>query len=141
MNRFALTLWLCAIILPTQSVGQSVIANRAIPGKSIITESDVSLVETDIPGAYANIEDTIGLETRVTIYAGRPVREGELGPPAVIERNGLVTLRFVRGGLIIETEGKALERGGVGDVLRVMNLSSRTTVTGVVTAPGLIEVR
>ena len=141
MTRLALIVWLFATLLPLQGFGQSVIANRAIPGKTIIMASDVSLAENAIPGAYTRIEDAVGLETRVTIYAGRPVREGELGPPAVIERNGVVTLRFLRGGLVIEAEGKALGRGGIGDVLRVMNLSSRMTVTGTVTGPGLIEVR
>lgn len=141
MTRIAPIMWLCAVLMPEIALGQSVIANRAIPGKSIITEADISLVEQEIAGAYVRLEDAVGLETRVTIYAGRPLREGELGPPAVIERNEVVILRFNRGGLLIETEGKALGRGGVGDILRVMNLSSRTTVSGTVTDAGIIEVR
>ena len=43
-------------------------------------------------------------------------------------------------GLRILTEGRALARGGVGDVIRVMNLSSRTTVSGRIAADGSVHV-
>jgi flagellar basal body P-ring formation protein FlgA len=131
---------LALIALPDLAAAQTVIANRALRSKTVITEADVSLIERTVPGAFASIEDTVGLETRVTIYAGRPVREGELGPPAVVERNSLVTIRYRSGALSIEADGKALDRGGIGDVVDVMNLSSRTTITGVITEPGTIEV-
>lgn len=119
---------------------QSLIANRAIPAKSIITEMDVSLTDQSIPGAYRAVADAVGLEAKVSIYPGRPVRMGDLGPPAIIERNDVVKLRFVAGALTIETEGRAMERAGIGDFIRVMNLSSRTTITGRVTESGIIEV-
>lgn len=140
MTRIALGITLLSLAAAEMAVGQTVVANRAIRSKTVLTEADVSLIEKTIPGAYSAIEDIVGLEARVNIYAGRPVREGELGPPAVVERNSLVTLRYGKGALLIETDGKALDRGGVGDVMRVMNLSSRTTVTGVVIAPGVVEV-
>ena len=50
----------------------------------------------------------------MAIYAGRPVRPGDLGPPALVERNQLVPLVYQPGGLAISTEGRALGRGGGG---------------------------
>jgi flagella basal body P-ring formation protein FlgA len=64
----------------------------------------------------------------------------QLGPPALIERNQIVQVRFAGSQLIINTEGRALERGGVGDRVKVMNLSSRTTLFGYVQSDGHIAV-
>ncbi|MHA3914355.1 flagellar basal body P-ring formation chaperone FlgA [Halovulum sp. GXIMD14793] len=134
--------WTLIILLLAGSglQAQSLIANRAIPAKSVITETDVALTDQTIPGAYRSIVDAVGLEARVSIYPGRPVRMGDLGPPAIVERNDIVKLRFVSGALTIEAEGRAMERAGIGDFIRVMNLSSRTTITGRVTESGVIEV-
>lgn len=128
------------ISVPSLLSAQSLIANRAIPSRSVLSAQDVSVSNQEIAGAFRAIEDVVGLEAKVTIYPGRPIRLGDLGPPAIIERNDVVTLRFLSGGLSIETDGRALERAGVGDYLRVMNLSSRSTIRGRVTKSGVIEV-
>jgi flagella basal body P-ring formation protein FlgA len=47
----------------------------------------------------------------------------------VIDRNEIVTLRFNAGGLLISPTGRALDRAAEGERLRVINLSSRVTVT------------
>ncbi|HHX90132.1 MAG TPA: flagellar basal body P-ring formation protein FlgA, partial [Paracoccus sp.] len=36
--------------------------------------------------------------------------------------------------------GRALGRGGAGETIRIMNLASRSTVSGRVAGPGLVEV-
>ena len=41
---------------------------------------------------------------------------------------------------MIATEGRALDRAGVGERLRVMNLGSRNTVTGTVAEDGAVLV-
>ncbi|MGG7565030.1 flagellar basal body P-ring formation chaperone FlgA [Rhodovulum sp. DZ06] len=81
-----------------------------------------------------------GLEARITLFPGRPIAAGDLSPPAMVERNQIVTLRFSRGPLTIEAEGRALDRGAEGDRVRVMNLVSRASVVGRVSGPELVEV-
>jgi flagellar basal body P-ring formation protein FlgA len=76
----------------------------------------------------------------VTIYAGRPIRAADIGAPALVERNQIVPLVYAAGGLQITAEGRALDRGGEGDVIRVMNLSSRVQVTGIVDETGAVRV-
>lgn len=71
--------------------------------------------------------------------------DGPCGPAisahaAIIERNDLVTLIFRQGVLTIAAEGRALGRGAAGEAVRVMNLSSRTTVTGRIKQDGSVEV-
>jgi len=135
-----LLLTLALALAAARPAAQTVVARNPIPSKSVVDALDVHLVEETVPGAFRAVADVVGLEARVTIYPGRALRQGDVGPPALVERNQVVTLRYAAGGLLIETEGRALDRAGAGDRLRVMNLSSRTTVTGRVTDTGIVEV-
>lgn len=117
------------IALAGTAQAEVVVASRNIPARSLITAADLALQPGRIPGALADPAEAEGMEARVTLYAGRPVRAGDIGPPAIVERNQIVTLVFARNGLSITAEGRALDRGGAGDLVRVMNLASRSTVT------------
>ena len=119
---------------------QSVIAARTLRAQTVISAQDVTLSEATIPGAYTALDEVIGLETRVALYAERPVRSGEVGPPALVERNQIVPLIYQTGSLLIQAEGRALDRAGIGETIRVMNLASRQTVSGRIRADGTIAV-
>jgi flagella basal body P-ring formation protein FlgA len=107
----------------------TLVAARNIPAQSVITADDLVMSPQVIPGGVTDPAAVIGLETRVAVFAGRPIRAGDLGHPAVVERNAIIPLIYQQGGLAISTEGRALGRGGPGDLIRVMNLASRSTVT------------
>ncbi len=121
-------------------LAQSVVPTRAVRGQTVIGPGDVALSEEFVPGAVAELGAVIGREARVTLYPGRPIMSNQLGAPALIERNQLVRMHFGSGSLSIVTEGRALDRGGVGELIRVMNLASRQIVTGSVQTDGTIEV-
>ncbi len=131
---------LVLILLPGLASAESVIALRRIPAQSVVSAADLNIVDAEIDGAVTDAALVIGQEARVTIYAGRPIRTADFGPPALVDRNQIVTLIYVAGGLQIATEGRALGRGGTGDVIRVMNLSSRSTVSGIMTDTGAVRV-
>ncbi|MGA0539506.1 flagellar basal body P-ring formation chaperone FlgA [Neotabrizicola sp. VNH66] len=128
------------LLVPLPALADSLVAARTLPAQTVIGPADVMLVDADIPGALSGAEGAVGLETRVAIYAGRPVRAQDIGAPALVERNAIVTLVYSGAGLSIRTEGRALARGGAGDTIRVMNLSSKTTVSGIVGPDGMIQV-
>jgi flagella basal body P-ring formation protein FlgA len=131
---------LALVLLPGMATAESVVATRTIRAQSILGPDDVTLVAAAIPGALPATADAIGLEARISIYAGRPIRPSDLGPASVIDRNQIVTLVFSTGGLNILTEGRALERGGIGDIIRIMNLGSRATVSGRISEDGRVHV-
>ncbi len=118
----------------------TVIATRTIRAQSILTPDDIMVKDVETPGAFTHIDEVVGQEARVALYAGRPVRLGEVGPPAIINRNQTVTLFFRQGALLIVGEGRALDRAGVGDVIRVMNTASRQTVSGTVSDSGAVRI-
>lgn len=125
----------------TAATADVLVPSRTIRPREIISAQDILVKSATVPGALSDPDQAIGLEARVALYPGRPLREGDVGTPALVGRNEIVTLVFRRGGLSIVTEGRALDRAGEGDPVRVMNLASRSTVTGVVRADGTIEVR
>lgn len=130
-----------ALLLAAQpAVADSLVATRTIRAQTLIGPEDVTLVAADLPGALADPALAVGLEARVAIYAGKAVRPGDLGPPTLVDRNQVVTLIYLSGGLAISTEGRALARGSEGDVIRIMNLGSRTTVSGRVGPDGAVYV-
>ncbi len=122
------------------AVADTVVPVRTIRAQEVIAAADLTIHPSANPGAIRNAADIIGMEARVALYAGRPVRPGDVGPPALVNRNDVIALIFHQGGLRIVTEGRAMGRGAAGDRLRVMNLASRTSVWGLVRLDGSVEV-
>lgn len=137
--RFLLALLIA--VMAQAAAAEILVPVRNIRPKEIISPSDLMVKKVDVAGAVEFIDSVVGQEARVALYVGRPIRPGDFGPPAIVERNDLVSLIFRNGSLTIATEGRALGRGAEGEAIRVMNLSSRTTVSGRIRADGSIEVQ
>ena len=141
MRRCLLALTLCAPTpAPAPALADALIATHTIRALTVLTAEDFAVVAADIPGALTDPAAALGQETRVTLYAGRPITAADIGAAALVERNQTVVLVYRAGGLSILTEGRALARGGTGDVIKVMNLSSRVTVTGTISLDGSVAV-
>ena len=131
---------LLALLAAPPAQADTVIAAGTIRGQTLIMPSDIAVIEGETPGALSSPAEAVGMEAAVNLYAGRPIRPGDLRPPAVVERNALVTIRYRHAGLVVVTDGRAMDRAAAGEPLRVLNLSSRNTVTAVAAAPGLVIV-
>lgn len=131
---------LVLLLTVTPAFADSVVATRTLRAQTLITPGDLTLVAANLPGALQDPAAALGLETRVAIYAGRPVRAEDLGPPTLVQRNQRVTLVYRSGALAISTEGRALDRASAGEMARALNLASHTTVSGRVGPDGAIYV-
>ena len=138
MMRKLLTVLLCSVTTPLWA--DIVVPTRTLRAGDIVTIDVVRVVDGEYASSFDDIEDVVGQEARTALYANRPILFDQLGPPALIERNQIVQVRFAGSSLMINTEGRALERGGVGDRVKVMNLSSRATLFGYVQPDGHIAV-
>ncbi|GAA0290660.1 flagellar basal body P-ring formation chaperone FlgA [Rhodovulum strictum] len=138
--RTLLLLAALAAAAPAPVTAEMVVATRTIRGQTILGPEDVTLAEGTMAGALTDPFDAIGQEARVNLYAGRPIMAGDIGAPAIVERNQIVTIFYRNGAVNIAADGRAMERAGVGDPVRVMNLASRTTVTGFVAPNGTVTV-
>ncbi|GAB1377425.1 flagellar basal body P-ring formation chaperone FlgA [Pararhodobacter sp.] len=130
-----------ALLVATPAPADVLVAARTLRAGTLVEAGDVILLSDPAPlGAAQSPDEAVGLEARVTLYARRPIPVASLGPPALVERNQLVTLVFQAGGLEIRADGRALGRGAEGETVRIMNLASRSTVSGTIAGPGLVSV-
>lgn len=105
---------------------------------NVIAKSDLNIAVSDETNDWTRL---IGKEVRRPIYVGRVVRSQDVGPITVIQRNDIVSVFYRVGGLGLRTEGRALDSGGVGELIKIMNLSTKTTVSAFVVGPQRTEVR
>jgi flagella basal body P-ring formation protein FlgA len=140
MRGLCLALVLIGLSPTAPAPAETLVAATTIRGSATIGPDDVALQPGTTPGALDSPADAVGMEARVNLYPGRPIRAGDLRAPAVIDRNEVVTLQYRAGAISIVTEGRALDRAAEGERLRILNLSSRVTVTAVAIGPGLAEV-
>jgi flagella basal body P-ring formation protein FlgA len=131
---------LIPFILAGPAMADSVVATRMIRAQSVIAAEDIALVDAAIPGALTSLEGAIGQEAKSQIYPGRPVLSADVGAAAVIQRNQVVPLVFRKGGLAILTEARALGRAAPGELVEVLNLASRSKITGRVGPDGTVYV-
>ncbi|NNE78739.1 MAG: flagellar basal body P-ring formation protein FlgA [Silicimonas sp.] len=139
MIRGILTILIAAVAASSAGAEMLTVA-RVIRPQALIAPEDISVTAASIPGALGPAADIVGLEAKVTLYPGRPILPGHVGPPALVERNQSVLIVFQTGALTILADARALSRGAVGDTVRVMNLASRTTISGQVQSDGSVIV-
>jgi len=125
---------------PAQEVAQQVLATHTLRVGTVLVEGDLKAPGGDDARRRELIAALVGLETRRAIYAGRPVVAADLGPPTLVRRNAVVVMLYSDRGLGIRTEGRALESGGAGEVVRVLNLTSRRSLLATVTGENQVEV-
>lgn len=116
---------------------------RTIPVGSVIGADDIALATArhrPASDVAQNIAAVLGMEARRRLYPGRPIHARDIGPVTLIERNARVTLRFRSGSLELTSVGRALEAGGKGQTIRVMNLDSRRTLYGQIVNAGVVDV-
>ncbi|MEO1014248.1 MAG: flagellar basal body P-ring formation chaperone FlgA [Pseudomonadota bacterium] len=119
-----------------RSAPSKAIATRNIRAGDVIGEGD--LVAAD--GFGAPPPGMIGLQATRSVYKGGVVPASALRPPIMVTRNSIVAMEYRNGGLVIRTEGRALSEGANGDLVRVMNLGSRQTISARIVGPGQVRV-
>lgn len=129
------------MFLASQAYADTIVPTRTIRANAIITETDIKLADGITEQGYSRAIDVIGQEARIVLYPGRPILFDDIGPPAIVMRNQLVRVLYFGNGISIATEGRALERGAIGDRVRFMNLSSRAALFGQVQEDGSIQVK
>lgn len=136
MRRLTLVI---ALLLPLPVLAGGLAASRTLPAGTVISPGDLRAIDSDRPG-LTDPAQAIGLQTRITIYEGRPIQASLLKAPTLVSRNQIVRLAFRRGAMSIAASGRTMDEGAAGDLVRVMNLESRTIVTALVERDGSLSV-
>ncbi len=109
---------------------------RSVARGVVLTAEDVTLAPAAArapDGIFSDPAQVIGRRTKAAIGAGRAVLLRQLEPVWMVAKGNPVVLMANAGGLSVSAPAEALEDGGMGDVIRVLNLSSQREVKVVVT--------
>jgi flagella basal body P-ring formation protein FlgA len=127
--------------VPTLEV---VVATRRLALGDVLGPGDTRLVrlraERVRPGQAQRLDQVLGQELRRPMAVEQSFALVDLSPPSIVQRNALVTLLLDAPGLELAVQGRALQSAALGEMLPVMNLSSRSVVEGVAIAPGRVRV-
>ncbi len=125
------------------TLSQVPVPNRRLGSGEVVGAADIDWIEVagDRGGdTILAVEEMIGMAARRTLPAGTPIRRRDLQRPVVIGRGDTVTMVLSSGGLTITARGRALEAGGDGDAIRVINLDSNRTVQATVSGPNAVVI-
>lgn len=133
MKKFAgiIATSILATDLASAAAAEELIVARNIRAGAIITASDIA-TPTDREAMRRAI-DIIGMEAGRTFYRGQQLDEEALRKPTLVHRNSIVQMEYSKGAMSISAEGRALDKGGIGERIRVMNLLSKRVVTATIT--------
>jgi flagella basal body P-ring formation protein FlgA len=122
----------------------AIVPVRTIARGEIVRAQDLTVerrpkaeVTGDVIGT--NVE-AVGRAAGQALRPGLPVRRTDLVKPDLIRRDDSVTLVYEAPGIMLTTRGKAIESGGEGDVVKVLNAQTNRILQGVVTGPGRVDI-
>ncbi|WP_043343237.1 flagellar basal body P-ring formation chaperone FlgA [Belnapia moabensis] len=152
-GRFAATLTIMAEGMPVQrqrlagravQTVPAVAATRRLAAGEIPRPGDLRPIrlraERARPGLAERPDQVIGQQLHRPVAADAPIALADLGPPALVEKNALVTMQLESPGLSLSAQGRALEAGPRGGLVPVMNLASRAVIEGEVIGPGRVRI-
>jgi len=120
------------------------VLTRDIDRTEMLKASDVTQErrpKAEVTGEPAVRERAVGMQLRRPMRAGSPIRTADLAKPDLVQRDQNVTVIYQTPGLYLTTRGKAIDNGAEGDVVSVLNLQSKRTLTGVVTGRGQVTIQ
>jgi len=123
---------------------ETLVLTRNIERNEMVRSGDLQTERrprAELGGAEpASRELALGMQMRRAIRAGQPLKTTDLAKPDLVQRDQTVTLIYQTAGIYLTTRGKALESGTDGDVVSVLNLQSKRTITGRVVGRGQVSV-
>jgi len=125
-----------------ETVEAAVLA-RNVERNEVIKSSDVMVErrpKAEVGTDAAPRDRTVGMQARRQLRAGQAIRTADLAKPDLVQRDQNVTLIYEASGLYLTMRGKALDNGTEGDVVSVMNLQSKRTVSGTVIGRGQVSI-
>lgn len=110
-----------------------IITSDKITVKEVILNEDKRNYPTDR-------EDVVGKLLKRDLNAGSAITKDVIEDHFVIKRNDIVSITIEHKRLLVKAKGRAIDRGKIGDVIRVKNLTSQKEVLGRVTGSGIVNV-
>lgn len=122
-----------------------VIARYPMERNQMISARDVCLEKRDMArvplGAVTDLNWVVGRRLKRAVRMGTILKKAMVDMPPLVKRGDVVNLVIETGRLKITALGRAEQRGGKGDTVRVVNLDSKRRIYGKVVDSRTIQVR
>jgi flagella basal body P-ring formation protein FlgA len=121
-----------------------VVTARRLSAGSTISAADVRVVRLKVdrvrPGSAHRIDEVIGKQIRKSLGQEIAISTADIGTPAAVEKNSMVTMLLETPEIRISVRGRALDAAPLGGVVMVVNSLSEAIVDAEVIGPGLVRV-
>ena len=120
------------------------VLTRNVDRSDLLKSADIVIerrTKAEVGNDAASREQSLGMQMRRPMRAGQSLRTADLVKPDLVQRDQSVSVIYETPGLYLTTRGKALDSGTEGDVVNVLNLQSKRTVTGIVTGRGQVTIQ
>jgi flagella basal body P-ring formation protein FlgA len=124
----------------TTAFAAEVTATITLQRGHIIEAGDIAIKGAGPSAEQDMAQSYIGQQMRRTIYAGAKLNPSHVDKPTLVKRNTRINMIYRVGRLEMTASGRALDEGGSGDIISVMNLDSKRRVEGLILANGSVEV-
>ncbi len=119
------------------------VLSRVLPQGTIISKADLDWIK--MPADRANDylrapESIMGMELRRQMPEQSPLRAQDVVAARVIKRGALVMMKIMHPAMVLTAQGRALQDGAVGEVIRVSNTQSNRTIEARIVAAGEVQI-
>jgi flagella basal body P-ring formation protein FlgA len=120
------------------------VLNRTLARGETIAAADIAYVklpEADLRAAIVKDPgQMVGMNARQMLRAGQPLSLNDLQKPLAVASGALVTMTLSHGAMTLTAQGRALDQGSLGDVIRVTNTHSNQTIEATIIGPNQVRV-
>jgi flagella basal body P-ring formation protein FlgA len=152
-GRFAATLVVTGTDMPTermrlsgrvQEMVELPVLARRLPAGSVLRPGVLLPARVRASGVRGetvrNAADAVGQALKHLAVAGQPLSTTDLMRPVVVQKGARVMMQLFTPGLALTGQGVALDAGGMGERIRVLNPSSRAVLEVEVIGPERVRV-
>lgn len=120
-----------------------VFSRSVMPGE-IIKQADIAWINYPAKRlssrSLLSSQQLVGMTVRRPARTDKPINRNDVMAPIAVAKGEAVTMMVRAGALVLTAAGKALENGGIGDTIRVLNSTSRQTIDAKIIRAGHVEV-
>jgi flagellar basal body P-ring formation protein FlgA len=123
-----------------------VAANRPLAKGYVLKQEDLDWIPLPFGSkfgaedCFSNAESLIGQQLRKAMSTQQVIRLSDAGPPTIIHVGDIIDVEVVSGSVVVATKGRAIEAGGMDDLVQVEVESSRSKVLARIISEKTVEV-
>lgn len=137
--------WKIYVAGKLQYYSSIVLVKNTIPRGKTLELDDLYTERREIShmgyGFYSDPAQLVGKISRQVIFRGSVIHPQLLREPDWVRRGQTVTIIAETNGISVSMSGKAMTTGSKGKFIKVMNLSSKRIIEGIIIRPGVVRVQ